>query len=156
MPPCSLQGRGSTVEETRGVSPASATKLCMGRGDVTLPLLASTSLTQEKTIMARLQPSILHRQQESLRGERQRRETEERWADGDKPAEEAEQCGLCHKSYSRLAHSPSLFRRDQTLPASPRDTRSLWLGSTSSRICLNSKGGLRSQEGSLTASPRNF
>lgn len=77
MPLCSLQGRGSTVEEIHGVS-ASATKPCMSRGDINLLLSASTSLTLEKAITACLQPSILHRQQEPLRGERQRRETEER------------------------------------------------------------------------------
>lgn len=48
-----------------------------GRGDLNLLLSASTSLTQEKNIMACLQPGILHRQQEPLRGERQRRKTEE-------------------------------------------------------------------------------
>lgn len=58
--PCSLQGRSSTVEETRGVSPASATKPFMGRGEASLPLLVSTSLTQEEKTVACLQPSILH------------------------------------------------------------------------------------------------
>lgn len=75
--------------------------LCAER-NVSFPLLVSMSLTQEKNTMACLQSSILHRQQEPLRGERQRRKTEERRVDGDKPAEEGEQSGLCHKIYSGL------------------------------------------------------
>lgn len=81
---------------------ASAIKPCMSRGDINLLLLASTSLTQEKTIMTCLQPSIPHRQQEPLRGESRGERQKRDGTNGDKPVEEAEQYGLCHKSYSGL------------------------------------------------------
>lgn len=73
--------RGEAVlwrRHMESVSPASATKPFMSRGEDNLPLLASTSLTQEENTVACLQPSILHRLHEPLRGQRQKRETEEK------------------------------------------------------------------------------
>lgn len=87
----------------------------LDRGEVNLPLLASTALTQEKNIYQGLSaaqhPMLAARATEGRRsrGGRRKRDrlTEERQTDGDEPAEEGEPCGLCHKRYSGLVPSPS-------------------------------------------------
>lgn len=84
----------------------------------------SMSLTQEKNTMACLQPSILHRQQGPLRGERQRGGR----LKGDRLMVTSQQrkgsrVACATRSTQDSSPSPSLFCRVQTLSAFLHDTR---------------------------------
>lgn len=145
--PAASKGEAVQWRRTCGVSPASATKPSVSRGEANFPLLVSTSLTQEENSTVCLQPSILHRHQEPL-STRGRGGGGEK--DSDEAAEEPEQRGLCHKSYSGLSPhlSSSLFLQAQILT---QDTSGWAPPPPASKACLPTKGDQRSQEGSLRA-----